>query len=183
MSRIGRLPIVIPAGVQVAVAEDHVVRVKGPKGEISAPIHANISIEVQDGVLNVTRPDDNRINRSLHGLSRSLINNMVVGVTTGFTKELTMVGTGYRAQKQGNKLVLTVGYSHPVEFVEGNGITFDVPSPSVIVVKGIDKQAVGEIAATIRKVRPPEPYLGKGIKYTNETIRRKEGKAGGKGKK
>ena len=178
MSRIGKLPITIPAGVTVNVTDENVVVVKGPKGELSEKINNDIKVNVEGGVLTVTRPSDNKNHRALHGLSRALINNMIVGVTNGFEKNLDMVGVGYRATKNGNKLVLAIGYSHPVEFEEKDGITFDVTAPTHIVVKGISKQMVGEIAAKIRAVRPPEPYLGKGIKYTEEVIRRKEGKTG-----
>ena len=178
MSRIGKLPITIPAGVTVNVTDENVVVVKGPKGELSEKINNDIKVNIEDGVLTVTRPSDNKNHRALHGLSRALINNMIVGVTNGFEKNQDMVGVGYRASKNGNKLVLAIGYSHPVEFEEKDGITFDVTAPTHIVVKGISKQMVGEIAAKIRAVRPPEPYLGKGIKYTEEVIRRKEGKTG-----
>ena len=178
MSRIGKLPITIPAGVTVTVSDENVVSVKGPKGELSERISKDISVNVDGSVLTVTRPSDDKKHRALHGLSRALIMNMVNGVTNGFTKELDMVGVGYRATKNGKKLVLAIGFSHPVEFEEKDGITFDVPAPTHIVVKGISKQMVGEIAAKIRAVRPPEPYLGKGIKYTDEVIRRKEGKTG-----
>ena len=178
MSRIGRMPITIPAGVSINVSDENVVTVKGPKGELSEKISKDITVGIEDGVLSVTRSSEDKKHRALHGLSRALIMNMVTGVTTGFQKNLDMVGVGYRAQKQGNKLVLSVGYSHPVEFEEKDGITFDVPAPTQIVVNGISKQMVGEIAAKIRGVRPPEPYLGKGIKYRDEVIRRKEGKTG-----
>ena len=178
MSRIGKLPITIPAGVTVTVSDENVVSVKGPKGELSERISKDISVNVDGNVLTVARPSDDKKHRALHGLSRALIMNMVNGVTNGFTKELDMVGVGYRATKNGKKLVLAIGFSHPVEFEEKDGITFDVPAPTHIVVKGISKQMVGEIAAKIRAVRPPEPYLGKGIKYTDEVIRRKEGKTG-----
>lgn len=178
MSRIGKLPITIPAGVTVTVSEANLVTVKGPKGELCEQINSDIKVNVEGGVLTVTRPSDDKNHRALHGLSRALINNMIIGVTNGFEKNLDMVGVGYRATKNGNKLVLAIGFSHPVEFEEKDGITFDVPAPTHIVVKGISKQMVGEIAAKIRAVRPPEPYLGKGIKYTEEVIRRKEGKTG-----
>ena len=162
----------------MTVSDENVVSVKGPKGELSERISKDISVNVDGNVLTVTRPSDDKKHRALHGLSRALIMNMVNGVTNGFTKELDMVGVGYRATKNGKKLVLAIGFSHPVEFEEKDGITFDVPAPTHIVVKGISKQMVGEIAAKIRAVRPPEPYLGKGIKYTDEVIRRKEGKTG-----
>ena len=178
MSRIGKLPITIPAGVTITVSDDNTVTVKGPKGELSQKINPRIKMSEENGVIKVERPSDEKEDRSLHGLSRTLINNMVVGTTKGFEKKLEINGTGYRAQKNGNKLVLNVGYSHPVEFTEGDGITFDVPAPNRITVMGIDKQRVGQIAAEIREVRPPEPYKGKGIKYDYETIIRKEGKTG-----
>ena len=178
MSRIGKMPIAIPAGVTVTVSEENLVTVKGPKGELCEQINNDIKVNVEGGVLTVTRPSDDKNHRALHGLSRALINNMIIGVTNGFEKNLDMVGVGYRATKNGNKLVLAIGFSHPVEFEEKDGITFDVTAPTHIVVKGISKQMVGEIAAKIRAVRPPEPYLGKGIKYTEEVIRRKEGKTG-----
>lgn len=178
MSRIGRLPIALPAGVSVDVSDINVVTVKGPKGELTEKINPAITVAVDGAVLTVTRPNDEKENRALHGLSRALIANMVKGVTEGFTRTLEIVGVGYRAQKNGNKLVLSMGYSHPVEVVEGDGITFDVPTPNSIIVKGISKQKVGQIAAEIRGVRPPEPYKGKGIKYQGEVIRRKVGKTG-----
>ena len=178
MSRIGKLPITIPAGVTITVSDDNTVTVKGPKGELSQKISSRIKMTEENGILKVERPSDEKEDRSLHGLSRTLVNNMVVGTTKGFEKKLEINGTGYRAQKNGNKLVLNVGYSHPVEFEEGDGITFDVPAPNKITVMGIDKQRVGQVAAEIREVRPPEPYKGKGIKYDYETIIRKEGKTG-----
>ena len=179
MSRIGRMPIELPAGVEVKI-DGHNISVKGPKGELSMATHPNITVTQEGNVLHVTRPNDLKENRSLHGLTRSLVHNMVVGVTEGFEKALTLEGVGYRAQKQGKKLVLTVGYSHPVEFEEPEGITFETPAQTRVVIKGIDRQKVGNVAATIRKVREPEPYLGKGIRYENEHIRRKEGKTGKK---
>ena len=178
MSRIGKLPITVLSGVTITVGENNTVTVKGPKGQLEEKIAPEMIIEQEDGVLTVQRPSDNKRHRSLHGLSRTLINNMVVGVTSGFSKTLEIVGVGYKATKQGTKLVLNVGYSHPVEFEEPEGITFDVPAPNRIVVSGIDKQLVGQISADIRKVRKPEPYKGKGIRYTNEVVRRKEGKTG-----
>ncbi len=180
MSRIGKLPVTILNGVTITVGEDNTVTVKGPKGQLSQRISKEMLIEQENGVLHVKRPSDEKRHRALHGLSRSLINNMVVGVTKGFSKNLDIVGVGYRAQKQGNKLVLNVGYSHPVEFIEPAGITFEVPAPNKIVVNGIDKQLVGQIAANIRAVREPEPYKGKGIKYDTEVVLRKEGKTGKK---
>ena len=183
MSRIGRAPIEIPAGVTVKVGDDNTVQVKGPKGELSRKIRSEMKISVEGNVLTVTRPSDIKEHRSLHGLSRTLINNMVVGVTTGFSKDLEINGVGYRAAKQGKNLNLSLGFSHPVIIEPPAGIEFDVPSATAIVVKGIDKELVGAIAAKIRGYREPEPYKGKGIKYAGEHIRRKEGKAGAKGKK
>jgi large subunit ribosomal protein L6 len=180
MSRIGKLPVTILNGVTITVGEDNTVTVKGPKGQLSEHISKEMLIEQENGVLHVKRPSDEKRHRALHGLSRTLINNMVVGVTKDFSKNLDIVGVGYRAQKQGNKLVLNVGYSHPVEFTEPAGITFEVPAPNKIVVNGIDKQLVGQIAANIRAVREPEPYKGKGIKYDTEVVLRKEGKTGKK---
>lgn len=178
MSRIGKLPVSILSGVTITVGDDNTVTVKGPKGELSEKISHEMILEQENGVLTVKRPSDAKHHRALHGLSRTLINNMVVGVTSGFTKKLEIVGVGYRAQKQGNKLVLNVGYSHPVEFEEPEGISFEVPGPNQVIVSGIDKQKVGQIAANIRAVREPEPYKGKGIRYENEYVRRKEGKTG-----
>ena len=180
MSRIGKLPVHILNGVTITVGGDNTVTVKGPKGQLSEKISKEMLIEQENDVLYVKRPSDEKRHRALHGLSRSLINNMVVGVTKGFTRSLEIVGVGYRAQKQGNKLVLNVGYSHPVEFTEPAGIQFDVPAPNKIVVSGISKQMVGQMAANIRSVREPEPYKGKGIKYDNEVVLRKEGKTGKK---
>ncbi|MEL7609592.1 MAG: 50S ribosomal protein L6 [Bacillota bacterium] len=180
MSRIGKLPISVPVGVTITVGDDHTVTVKGPKGQLSEKISSRMILEQDGAVFTVKRPSDAKEDRALHGLSRTLINNMVTGVTDGFTKNLEIVGVGYRAQKQGDKLVLNVGYSHPVEFVEQDGIQFEVPAPSKIAVKGISKQLVGQIAANVRAVRPPEPYKGKGIKYATEVVRRKEGKTGKK---
>ena len=181
MSRIGRKPIAIPAGVEVKVNGTEVT-VKGPKGTLTNNFSARMTVEVNGAEVIVTRPSDSNEDKSLHGLTRTLISNMVTGVTSCFTKELEVNGVGYRAQKQGKKLVLNLGYSHPVEMDEPEMITFEVPGPNQIIVRGIDKQAVGQIAAEIREKRPPEPYKGKGIKYADEHIRRKEGKAG-KGKK
>ena len=183
MSRIGRAPIAIPAGVTVTVGDDNLVKVKGPKGELSRQIHQDMKVSVEGGTVTVTRPSDDKMHRSLHGLSRTLINNMVVGVTEGFSKNLEINGVGYRAQKQGKNLNLSLGFSHPVIVEPPAGISFDVPSANAIVVSGIDKEVVGQIAAEIRSFREPEPYKGKGIKYAGEHIRRKEGKAGAKGKK
>ncbi|MBX5475835.1 MAG: 50S ribosomal protein L6 [Clostridia bacterium] len=177
MSRVGRQPIPVPPGVTVKL-EGRRVTVKGPQGELSHEVPERISVVQEDGKLLVRREDDERTTRALHGLTRSLLANMVTGVTAGFSKTLELVGTGYRASKQGNKLVLAVGFSHPVELDPPAGITIDVPAPNTIVVKGADKQAVGQVAARIREVRPPEPYLGKGIRYQGERIRRKVGKTG-----
>ncbi len=179
MSRIGKMPIEIPAGVNVNI-EGNVVTVKGPKGTLTKEFHKDMIIGKEGTQLVVTRPSDEKIHKSLHGLTRTLLSNMVVGVTKGFEKSLEINGVGYRAQKQGKKLVLTLGYSHPVEMDEPAGITFDVPAPNKIIVKGCDKQEVGEYAAKIRAKREPEVYKGKGIKYETEVIRRKEGKAGAK---
>lgn len=179
MSRIGRAPITIPAGVEVKL-DGQVVTVKGPKGTLTRTLNPEIKVEIQDGTINVTRASDDRIHRSLHGLTRTLLNNMVVGVTQGFTKELEVNGIGYRAQKQGKQLVMNLGFSHQVIVDEIDGITVDVPNPNKIIVSGIDKQLVGQFAADVRSKRPPEPYKGKGIKYANEVIRRKEGKTGAK---
>ncbi len=178
MSRIGRAPITVPAGVTVTLAEGNVVTVKGALGTLTQTFLPNVSIALDNGVLAVTRASDEKEDRAIHGLSRALLNNMVVGVSAGYSKRLEIVGVGYRAEKQGKKLVLNLGYSHQVFFEEGNGITFEVPDSNTIIVKGIDKQLVGQIAAEIREKRPPEPYLGKGIKYAGEKIRRKAGKTG-----
>jgi len=171
------MPVEIPADVDVKINGQEVT-VKGPKGTLVETFHKNMTIKKEGNTLIVTRPNDEKENRALHGLTRSLLNNMVVGVTQGFEKQLEIVGVGYRAQKQGKKLVLTLGYSHPVEIEEPAGITIEVPSPDKIIVKGADKQAVGELAAKIRAKRPPEPYKGKGIRYAGEVIVRKEGKTG-----
>ena len=178
MSRIGREPIVVPAGVTVTVAEGNNVTVKGPLGELKQTFNANLTIAQEGDKITVTRPDDEKENRALHGLTRTLLNNMVVGVTKGYEKKLEIVGVGYRVEKQNGKIVLGLGYSHPVIFEEQNGIKFECPDSTTIIVKGIDKQAVGQMAAVIRSKRPPEPYLGKGIKYSGEYIRRKAGKTG-----
>ena len=178
MSRIGRAPIAIPAGVTVTVGENNHVTVKGPKGELEMTAVPQMTIKVEDGHLTVSRPDDEKENRALHGLTRSLLHNMVVGVTEGFSKTLEVNGVGYRAAKEGNRLVLNVGFSHQVNVVEADGITIDVPNPNAIVINGIDKQKVGQFAAEVRGIKPPEPYKGKGIKYVDEVIRRKEGKTG-----
>lgn len=181
MSRIGRKPIPVPASVDVKI-NDGVITVKGAKGTLTQTIHPLMSVSVENGEILVTRPDDEKESRSLHGLTRSLIANMVEGVTNGFKKELDVNGVGYRVQKQGKDLVMTIGLSHQVVVSEIPGITIDAPAPNKIIISGPDKQMVGQFAAEIRKKRPPEPYKGKGIKYSNEVIRRKEGKAGGKGK-
>ena len=178
MSRIGRSPITIPAGVEVKVSDTNLVTVKGPKGTLEETLFPEVKVNIDGSVITVTRESDVPAHRSLHGLSRTLINNMVVGVTDGFNVELEINGVGYRAAKEGNKLILNIGYSHQVVVEEANGIKIDVPAPNRIIISGIDKQAVGQFAADIRKKRPPEPYKGKGIKYVNEVIRRKEGKTG-----
>lgn len=178
MSRIGKLPVKIEAGVTITVDDNHVVTVKGPKGTLSQQVSSEMILEQEDGVLTVKRPSDNKKHRSLHGLTRTLINNMAIGVTKGFEKKLEIVGVGYKATLQGTKLVLNVGYSHPVEFEQPENITFEVPAPTKITIKGIDKQKVGQIAANIRAVREPEPYKGKGIRYEGEHVRHKEGKTG-----
>lgn len=179
MSRIGRKPVVVPAGVEVTV-NGNVVTVKGPKGQLSQEISKSLTVEVKEGEVVVTRPTDNREDRSQHGLARTLINNMVTGVTAGFEKKMQLIGVGYKAEKKGKTLVMNLGYSHPVELEDPEGITTEVPTATEVVVKGIDKALVGNYAANIRAWRKPEPYKGKGIKYVDEVIRRKEGKAGAK---
>lgn len=181
MSRIGRLPVAVPAGVDVKI-DGNTVTVKGPKGTLTNSFDSNMAITLDNGIITVSRPNDNKENRSLHGLTRTLVNNMVVGVTEGYTKTLEINGVGYRAQKQGKDINLTIGFSHPVVVTETDDISLEVLPPNKIVVSGIDKQKVGQFAAEIRGKRPPEPYKGKGIKYVDEYVRRKEGKAG-KGKK
>ena len=192
MSRIGRAPILIPNGVQIQI-EDHTVRVKGPKGELSRLLHADMIVEQQDGQLLVKRPSDQGMHRALHGLTRTLVANMVQGVTTGFTKTLEITGVGYRANKQGEKIVFQLGYSHPVEFIPPSGIQFgtvETFTPTAanewlsarLSVQGIDKELVGAVAANVRRLRAVEPYKGKGIRYQGEVVRRKAGKAAGKGK-
>lgn len=178
MSRIGKLPITIPAGVTVTVDENNTVKVKGPKGELSQVVNRAITIEQNDGVLTVNRPSDTKQHKSLHGLYRSLINNMVTGVSTGFSKTLLLIGTGYRAEVKGKDVVLNIGYSHPVVINAPANVSFSTPEPTKLVISGIDKQVVGNLAADIRELRKPEPYLGKGIKYEDEVIRRKVGKTG-----
>lgn len=182
MSRIGKMPVVIPAGVDVTVA-DGTVTVKGPKGTLTRTVHSNITVEKKDNEIIVTRPDDSNFNHSLHGLTRTLIANMVEGVTNGYKKELEVNGVGYRAAKQGKDLVMNLGYSHQVVMSEVDGITIEVPSPNKIIISGPDKQKVGQFAAEVREKRPPEPYKGKGIRYTGEFVRHKEGKAGKGAKK
>ena len=181
MSRIGRKPIEIPAGVEVKLNGNH-VSVKGPKGTLEQEIHKDIKVEMEGNVINVTRPSDEKEHRSLHGLSRTLIANMVEGVTNGYSKVLEVNGVGYRVQKQGKNLVMNLGYSHQVTVPEIPGITIDVPGPNKIVISGPDKQLVGQFAAEVREKRPPEPYKGKGIRYADEYVRRKEGKTGAKKK-
>lgn len=180
MSRIGRKPIAVPAGVEVKI-EGNTVTVKGPKGTLTKSFHPDMNIAMENGEITVTRPSDNKEHRSLHGLTRTLVSNMVVGVTEGFQKELEINGVGYRAAKQGTSANLTLGFSHPVIIEETEDIKIDVPAPNKIVISGPDKQKVGQFAAEVREKRPPEPYKGKGIKYVDEVIIRKEGKAG-KGK-
>ena len=181
MSRIGKLPIQIPSGVSVTVSDENVVTVKGPKGTLAQSVNSQMGIEIKDGVLQVSRPNDQKQFRAMHGLYRALINNMVIGVTTGFTKNLELVGVGYRAEANSpTKLTINIGFSHPVIVDAPADTTFACPTPNKIVVSGIDKQVVGEIAAEIRAIRKPEPYHGKGIRYENEVVRHKEGKAGKK---
>ncbi len=180
MSRIGKMPIAIPAGVEVTIKDVNEVTVKGPKGTLTRTCHPDMIIKVEGAVMTVERPDDEKEHRSLHGLTRTLLHNMVVGVTEGFKKELDVNGVGYRVAKQGKQLVMNLGYSHQVFVDEIDGITIDAPTTNKIVISGIDKQTVGQFAAEVRGKRPPEPYKGKGIKYTDEVIRRKEGKTGAK---
>lgn len=182
MSRIGKLPVTVPAGVEVKVSDSNLVTVKGPKGELQEQISKKIKVEIGEGVINVTPLDESKEAQSNHGLARTLINNMVVGVTQGFEKKLQMIGVGYKAEKKGNVLVMNLGYSHPVEMPDPEGITTEVTSPTEITVKGSSKALVGNYAANIRKWRKPEPYKGKGIRYVGENVRRKEGKAGAKKK-
>ena len=179
MSRIGRAPITVPAGVEIKL-DGNAITVKGPKGTLTREFNENMTVAVDNGILTVSRPNDAKENRALHGLTRTLINNMVVGVTEGFKKELEVNGVGYRVAKEGNKLVMNLGYSHQVTMEEIPGITIDVPNPNAIVINGCDKQLVGQFAANVREKRPPEPYKGKGIKYVDEVIRRKVGKTGAK---
>ena len=181
MSRIGRQPIAVPAGVDVKI-DGSTVTVKGPKGTLTRTVHSNMSVAMDNGEIKVTRPDESNLNKSLHGLTRTLIHNMIVGVTEGYSKELEVNGVGYRAAKQGKDLVLNIGFSHQVIMPEIDGISIEVPNPNKIVISGPDKQMVGQFAAEVREKRPPEPYKGKGIKYVDEHVRRKEGKAGKVGK-
>ena len=183
MSRIGREPIVIPSGVKVTLGDENKVTVKGPKGELARECHKDMKITIEGDKITVERPSEDKMHKSLHGLTRTLINNMVLGVTEGFSKSLEINGVGYRATKQGKNLNLSLGFSHPVIVEPPTGITLDAPAANKIIVSGIDKEAVGAIAAKIRGYRGPEPYKGKGIKYEGEHIRRKVGKAGAKGKK
>ena len=178
MSRIGRMPITVPADVTVTIADNNVVTVKGKLGTLTQQFSTRMTIKQEGNVINVTRPTDEKEDRSVHGLTRALLNNMVVGVANGYSKTLEIVGVGYRVAKQGNKLVLNLGHSHAINIDEANGVTFEVPNPNTIIVKGIDKQVVGQTAAVIRSKRPPEPYHGKGVKYSDERIRRKAGKTG-----
>ena len=178
MSRIGRQPINVPAGVEVTVGAENLVTVKGPKGTLTQALSTEMNISVDGAVVTVTRPSDSKEHKSLHGLTRTLVNNMIIGVSEGYSKKLEINGVGYRAAKAGKVLQLNLGYSHDVKFEDADGITFDVPDANTIIVSGIDKQKVGQVAALVREKRPPEPYHGKGIKYADEHIRRKAGKAG-----
>ena len=180
MSRIGRMPITVPAGVTVTIADGNVVTVKGPKGELTRALRTEMTIKQEGTTITVERPSDEKLYRSLHGLTRTLLSNMIVGVTDGYKKELEVNGVGYRCNKDGKNLVMNLGYSHPVIIPEIEGITIEVPAPNKVIVSGCDKQMVGQFAAEIREKRPPEPYKGKGIKYVDEVIRRKVGKTGGK---
>ena len=178
MSRIGREPIAVPAGVTITISDSNFVTVKGALGELSQQFAKELTIAQDGATLTVTRPNDQKEIRALHGLTRTLLNNMVVGVTKGYEKKLEIVGVGYRAAKSGKTLTLNLGHSHPVTFEDGNGVTFECPQPNIVLVKGTDKQTVGQVAALVRETRPPEPYHGKGVKYADERIRRKSGKAG-----
>ena len=180
MSRIGRMPIAVPAGVTVEVKANNVVTVKGPKGTLTKELHPDMIIKQEGAEITVSRPSEIKMHKALHGLTRTLLNNMVVGVTEGYSKKLEVNGVGYRVQMQGKNLVMNLGFSHQVEMVPVDGITIEAPTPNEIIISGIDKQVVGEFAAKVREKRPPEPYKGKGIKYATERIRRKEGKTGGK---
>ncbi len=183
MSRIFKKPVIIPAGVNLTLHAENGLQVKGPKGTLNNKFHPNISVKIEKNNIIVERSSDDKFDRALHGLTRALISNMIDGVTKGFEKTLEINGVGYRASKAGNKLVLNLGYSHSIEMVEPEGITVEVPTANKIIIKGANKQVVGEFAAKIRSKRKPEPYKGKGIKYSDEVIRRKEGKSGGAGKK
>ena len=180
MSRIGKKPVTIPANVTVSLSEGNVLTVKGPKGELTRAFHPDMILKVEGNVLTVDRPDEEHLHKSLHGLTRTLINNMVEGVSNGFKKELDVNGVGYRCEKKGTQLVMRLGFSHEVFVDEIPGITIEVPTPNKIIINGVDKQVVGQFAAEVRSKRPPEPYKGKGIKYVDEVIRRKVGKTGGK---
>ena len=180
MSRIGRAPISLPSNVEVTLGEGNLVTVKGPKGTLTQKLSEKMTLTQEGNVIHVTRPNDEKENRALHGLTRTLLNNMVVGVTEGYKKELDVNGVGYRVAKEGKKLTMNIGYSHPVVMEETDGITIEVPGPNKIIIHGCDKQKVGQFAAEVREKRPPEPYKGKGIKYTDEVIRRKAGKTGAK---
>ena len=180
MSRIGRMPITVPAGVEVSIAAGNVVTVKGPKGTLVQALHPEMILEQEGNIIHVKRPTDDKAHCALHGMTRALLHNMVVGVSEGFKKELEINGVGYRAAKEGKELVMNLGYSHPVKVPEIDGITIDVPAPNKVVISGPDKQKVGQFAAEVREKRPPEPYKGKGIKYVDEVIRRKVGKTGAK---
>ena len=180
MSRIGKHPIAVPAEVSVQIDAGNVVTVKGPKGTLTQTFHPDMILKLEGNVLTVSRPDDEHLHKSLHGLTRTLLNNMIVGVEKGYSKDLDIVGVGYRAEKKGNKLVMNLGYSHPVVVDEIPGITIEVPAANKVTIRGIDKQVVGQFAAEVRGKRPPEPYKGKGVRYTNEVIRLKAGKTGGK---
>ncbi|SOC39112.1 50S ribosomal protein L6 [Ureibacillus acetophenoni] len=178
MSRVGKKPIEVPAGVTVTIADDNTVTVKGPKGELTQTFNQDIKIEQEGNVITLTRPSESKEHRTIHGTTRALLANMVTGVSEGFTRSLELIGVGYRAQLQGKKLVLNVGYSHPVEFTPEEGLEIEVPSNTKVIVKGINKERVGALSSNIRAVRPPEPYKGKGIRYEGEHVRRKEGKTG-----
>ena len=180
MSRIGRMPITVPAGVDVKIGDANAISVKGPKGTLQRDLHKDMVIKMEGNVITVERPSEAKEHKALHGLTRTLLNNMITGVTDGFKKELQIHGVGYRAALQGNKLVLSLGYSHQIDIEPVENVTFEVPNANTIIVSGIDNQVVGQIAAEIREKRPPEPYKGKGIKYADEYIRRKEGKTGAK---
>lgn len=180
MSRIGRMPIAVPANVEITIADGNVVTVKGPKGTLTQTFHPDMIIKQENGVLTVTRPDDEHLHKSLHGLTRTLLSNMVVGVEKGYSKDLDIVGVGYKAEKKGNQLVMNLGFSHPVVVDEIPGITIDVPAANKVIIRGIDKQVVGQFAAEVRGKRPPEPYKGKGVRYSTEVIHLKAGKTGGK---